>query len=290
MSPTRSSSRACGRSTASRRRPRRSRAPRSSIRGARRPLIVAGGGVIYSEATAALRGFVEATGIPVGETQAGPRCAGLRPPAQRWARSAPPARSAANRLAREADLVIGIGTRWSDFTTASKSAFQDPGVRFVNVNVAAFDAGKHAGLPLVADARVALDRSCARRSPGWRVTPAWAAARRRGIGRLGRRGRSRARSRRRPTPPSQAAIIGAINDAAGRPASSSAPPARRPATCTSCGVRAIPTGKGYHVEYGYSCMGYEIPGGIGRQARRARARGVRVGRRRLLPDAARASS
>src|SRR5205823_4451430 len=125
------------------------------VRGARRPLIVAGGGVIYAEATAALRALVEATGIPVCETQAG---RGALPSDHPLALGAVGATgtSAANRLAREADLVIGIGTRWSDFTTASKSAFQDPDVRFVNVNVAAFDAAKHSGLALVADAREAL--------------------------------------------------------------------------------------------------------------------------------------
>ena len=100
------------------------------IRAAERPLVVAGGGVIYSEATGALRAFADATGIPVGETQAG---RGALPSAHPSALGAIGATGtpAANRLAREADLVIGVGTRWSDFTTASKSAFQDPGVRFV---------------------------------------------------------------------------------------------------------------------------------------------------------------
>ena len=127
------------------------------IRAARRPLIVAGGGVIYSEAVAALRALVDATGIPVCETQAGRGALVSEHPLSLGAVGAT-GTSAANRLARDADLVIGIGTRWSDFTTASKSAFQDPGVRFVNVNVAAFDAGKQSGLPVVGDARVALEQ------------------------------------------------------------------------------------------------------------------------------------
>src|ERR671927_418686 len=126
------------------------------IRGARRPLIVAGGGVIYSEATEALRALAEATGIPVCETQAGRGALLSDHPLSLGAVGAT-GTAAANRIARGADLVIGIGTRWSDFTTASKSAFQDPGVRFVNVNVAAFDAAKQAALPLVADARESLD-------------------------------------------------------------------------------------------------------------------------------------
>ena len=127
------------------------------IRAARRPLIVAGGGVIYSEAVEALRAFVDATGIPVGETMAGRGALVSDHPLSLGALGATGG-SAANRLARDADLVIGIGTRWSDFTTASHSAFQDPGVRFVNVNVAAFDAGKQSGLPVLADARVALEQ------------------------------------------------------------------------------------------------------------------------------------
>src|SRR3954449_12980506 len=125
------------------------------IRAARRPLIVAGGGVIYSEATAALRAFAEATGIPVGETQAGRGALVSDHPLSLGAIGAT-GTTAANRLAREADLVIGIGTRYQDFTTASKSAFQDPDVQFVNINVAALDAHKHSGLALEADAREAL--------------------------------------------------------------------------------------------------------------------------------------
>src|SRR4051795_748519 len=127
------------------------------IRAARRPLIVAGGGVIYSEATAALRAFAEATGIPGGETQAGRGALVSDPPLSLGAIGAT-GTTAANRLAREADLVIGIGTRYQDFTTASKSAFQDPDVQFVNINVAAFDAFKHSARALEADARVALEQ------------------------------------------------------------------------------------------------------------------------------------
>src|SRR5436305_2708251 len=125
------------------------------LKSSQRALIVAGGGVIYSEALDALRALVDATGIPVCETQAGRGALVSEHPLSLGAVGAA-GTAAANRLAREADLVIGIGTRWSDFTTASKSAFQDPGVRFINVNVAAFDATKHGGLAVVADARDAL--------------------------------------------------------------------------------------------------------------------------------------
>ena len=118
------------------------------IRAAKRPLIVAGGGVVYSEATDALRRLCEQTGIPVGETQAGKGSLPYDHPSALGAIGVT-GTFAANRVAAEADLVLGIGTRWSDFTTASKTAFRAPGVRFVNVNVADFDAAKHAGLALV---------------------------------------------------------------------------------------------------------------------------------------------
>jgi 3D-(3,5/4)-trihydroxycyclohexane-1,2-dione acylhydrolase (decyclizing) len=128
----------------------------ATIRRSTRPIIVAGGGVLYSEATDALQRFVDATGIPVGETQAGkgslpdphPLClGGIGATGTR----------AANALARDADLVIVIGSRLSDFTTASKTAFQREHVRFIAINVAEIDAGKHAAIPLVGDARAALD-------------------------------------------------------------------------------------------------------------------------------------
>src|SRR3982751_1869580 len=129
----------------------------AAIRGARRPLIVAGGGVIYAEATEQLRRFCEATGIPVGETQAGKGSLPFDHPSNLGAIGAT-GTFAANRFAAAADLVIGIGTRYSDFTTASKTAFQDPNVRFVNINVAEIDTAKHGGVRVTADARVALEQ------------------------------------------------------------------------------------------------------------------------------------
>src|SRR5690349_13655173 len=125
------------------------------IRTAQRPLLVAGGGVIYAGADEAFRSFVEATGIPVGESQAGKGSLRYDHPLSVGAIGST-GTTAANALARDADLVIGIGTRYSDFTTASRTAFQNPRVRFLNINVARFDGGKHAGLPVVADAREAL--------------------------------------------------------------------------------------------------------------------------------------
>src|SRR5438067_9446414 len=126
------------------------------LKDARRPLIVAGGGVIYSGATGALRGFVEKSGIPVAETQAGKGSLPYDHPSALGAIGAT-GTFAANRVARQADVVVGVGTRWTDFTTASKTAFANERVRFVNVNVAEVDAGKHGAIALVADARAALE-------------------------------------------------------------------------------------------------------------------------------------
>ena len=232
------------------------------IRNAKRPLIVAGGGVIYSEATSALRAFVEATGIPVSETMAGRGALVSDHPLSLGPVGATGG-TAANRLACDADVVIGIGTRWSDFTTASNSAFQDPGVEFVNVNVAAFDAGKQSALPVLADARVALDQLRGALA-GWRVDPEWE-----------RRATSEAKlweaEVERVTsldgdpagPPTQAQIIKEINDAAGETGVVVCAAGSAPGDLHKLWRARDPAGKGYHVEYGYSCMGYEIPGGMG---------------------------
>jgi 3D-(3,5/4)-trihydroxycyclohexane-1,2-dione acylhydrolase (decyclizing) len=228
------------------------------VRAARRPLIVAGGGVIYSEASDALRELVDATGIPVCETQAG---RGSLPSEHRLSLGAVGATgtAAANRLAREADLVIGVGTRWSDFTTASKSAFQDPRVRFVNINVASFDAAKHSGLALTCDARVGLDilrgaLTGHRVEAGWeefaaQEAAAWAVE----VARLVGAGHA-------PLP-SQAEVIGAVNDAAGADGVVVCAAGSMPGDLHKLWRARDP--KSYHVEYGYSCMGYEIPGGMG---------------------------
>lgn len=229
-----------------------------AVRGSKRPLVVAGGGVIYSEATEALRLFCDATGIPVGETQAGKGSLRFDHPSNLGAIGAT-GTFGANRVAASADVVIGIGTRYSDFTTASKTAFRDPGVRFVNVNVADFDAAKHAGLRVVADARVALEQ-LTEALAGWSVDEGYRAEAAQlneewdaEVERLYMLGHE-------PLP-AQSEVIGAVNDAAGD------------AGIVVCAAGAMPGDlhklwrtrdpKGYHVEYGYSCMGYEIPGGLG---------------------------
>ena len=232
------------------------------IRAAKRPLIVAGGGVIYSQATVELKELVDATGIPVCETQAG-RGALVSDHQLSLGAGGATGSPAANRLARDADLVIGIGTRWSDFTTASKSAFQDPDVRFVNINVASFDAAKLSGLQVIADARVALtalrdELHSVRADPEWELrateqAEAWS----------GEVARLVSIPPALGSPPSQAAIIGAINDAAGERGVVVCAAGSAPGDLHKLWRARDPDGKGYHVEYGYSCMGYEIPGGIG---------------------------
>ena len=145
----------------------------AAIKAAKRPLVVAGGGVIYSGGSDALRAFADATGIPVSDTQAGKGAINFD---HRMAVGGVGSTggSAANTLAREADLVIGIGTRYSDFTTASHTIFADPNVKFVNVNVLAFDAAKHAATMVVADAKSALEALTAELS-GWSTDAAYQA-------------------------------------------------------------------------------------------------------------------
>ncbi|MHC1769890.1 MAG: 3D-(3,5/4)-trihydroxycyclohexane-1,2-dione acylhydrolase (decyclizing) [Verrucomicrobiia bacterium] len=228
------------------------------IRASKKPLIVAGGGVLYSEAHGSLADFAAQTGIPVGETQAGK---GSLPydHAQNVGAIGVTGTFAANILAREADLVIGIGTRYSDFTTASKTAFQNPKVQFININVAEFDAFKHSALPVVSDARVALDQ-LSKALGGWEVTGAY----RKRAEKLHRdwdKEVDRLYHTETGVPVSQAEVIGAVNDFA------------RPQDVVLCAAGSLPGDlhrlwrtrdpKGYHLEYGYSCMGYEVAGGLG---------------------------
>ena len=231
-----------------------------AIRHSQRPLIVAGGGVGYSEATKALRELAEATGVPVAETQAGKGSLAWDHPQSVGAIGAT-GTTAANALAAEADLVVGIGTRWSDFTTASMSAFGDPDVRFVNINVAAVDGHKLSGLSVVADAREAL-KALTTHLAGWRADPAYTVR----ASELARAwdGEVTAAYDLQGDPgaaPRQSQVIGVVNDLSG------------PRDVVVCAAGSMPgdlqkmwrtrDAKGYQVEYGYSCMGYEIAGGLG---------------------------
>jgi 3D-(3,5/4)-trihydroxycyclohexane-1,2-dione acylhydrolase (decyclizing) len=228
------------------------------IRGADRPMIVSGGGTIYSEATEVLKRLAERTGIPVAETQAGKGSMPYDHPLALGAVGAT-GTSAANLVARESDLVLGVGTRWSDFTTASKTAFQNPNVRFINVNVADFDAHKHTGLALVGDAHAtlgALDGALG----GYEVDAEYREQSKRANSDWDREVERLYTLEHRPLP-AQSEVLGAVNSFSG------------PEDVVVCAAGSMPGDlhklwrtrdpKGYHVEYGYSTMGYEIAGGLG---------------------------
>lgn len=233
------------------------------IQHAKQPLIVSGGGTLYSEATEALKSLVEKTGIPVCETQAG-KGSLTYDHMQNLGAVGATGTEGANIIAREADLIIGVGTRYSDFTTASKTAFQHPDVKFININVAEFDAYKHNALPLVGDAKVTLN-ALNRQLDGYQVDS-------------GYRARCEEFNRKwdaeveriysidhAPTHPenliSQGEVIGLLNELSD------------PQDVVLCAAGSLPgdlhklwrtrNPKGYHLEYGYSCMGYEIAGGLG---------------------------
>ena len=228
------------------------------IAAAKRPLIVAGGGVIYSSATEALARFCRRTGIPVGHSQAGKGALPYDHP-QSVGAIGSTGTTAANAVAAMADVVIGIGTRYSDFTTASRSAFADPDVRFVNVNVAPHDTIKNSGLPIVADARegiVALDAALA----DYTVGPDY----RDEVVRLARQWDDTVTAAYRIDDSAginQSRVIGLVNTLS------------EPTDVVVCAAGSMPGDlhklwrtrdpKGYHVEYGYSCMGYEVAGGLG---------------------------
>jgi 3D-(3,5/4)-trihydroxycyclohexane-1,2-dione acylhydrolase (decyclizing) len=230
----------------------------SVIRRAERPLLVAGGGVVYSEAEAALRAFAEATGVPVADTHAGKGALPWDHDRAVGGIGSTGARSA-NELAREADVVIGVGTRYSDFTTASHTVFADPDVTFVNLNVARLDAAKHAAAQVVCDARTGLE-ALRRELAGWEVT-------------AGHRARTRelADEWARITDacyavdhgplPAQTAVLGALNDALDDRDVVINAAGSMPGDLQMLWRARDP--KAYHVEYAYSCMGYEVASGMG---------------------------
>ena len=230
----------------------------AAIRKSVTPLLVAGGGVLYSEATEALRQFADLTGIAVAETQAGKGAIPWDHPLALGALGVTGSQ-AANQTAREADLVIAIGTRLSDFTTMSKTAFANPAVRFVAINVRELDAFKHAAIPVVADARAALEDlvpMLAGYQTGTDYRSAVSARQAEWTAEV-----NRLVSDRRPAPFAQAAIVGIVNACA------------QPQDVVVSAAGSLPgdlhklwraeAPNTYHLEYGYSCMGYEIAGGLG---------------------------
>ena len=227
------------------------------VRAAKSPLIVAGGGVLYSDASAALRKFADATGIAIAETQAGKSAIAWDHPLALGGVGVTGTR-AANRMAREADVVIAIGTRLADFTTMSNSLFGSH-AKFIGINVCEMDAFKRDAIPVIADARVALEEIGAALT-GWTTGAAY----RDSVTRLAREWHAevdRLYGQRSAAPFAQAEIIGAVNAAAA------------PKDVVVCAAGSLPGDlhklwrprepNTYHLEYGYSCMGYEIAGGLG---------------------------
>ncbi|MBP1966513.1 3D-(3,5/4)-trihydroxycyclohexane-1,2-dione acylhydrolase (decyclizing) [Paenibacillus aceris] len=229
------------------------------LKGKRKPLIIAGGGVLYASASQELAAFAEAFGIPVAETQAGKSALPWNHPLQVGAIGVTGS-LAANRLAQGADVIIGVGTRYSDFTTASKSAFAHPDVQFVNINVSGFDSSKLNGIGITADAREglialqeALTQAAYRTSyengeitelkQEWdaEVDRLYAAQHEDGL--------------------AQTRALGVINEGID------------PSSVIVCAAGSLPGDlhrlwrsvepKTYHMEYGFSCMGYEIAGAFG---------------------------
>ena len=228
------------------------------IKASKKPLIVAGGGVIYSDATEILKKIVEKSGIPVAETFAGKGSLNYDVPENLGAIGVT-GTPGANAISNEADLVIGIGTRYSDFTTCSKTGFQNPDVRFININVAEFDSYKHAALPLVGDAKMVLEELSTllddfKVDSGYRervtqYNKEWDKE----VTRIYNLGHG--------VPVSQGEVVGAVNDFV------------EPQDILLCAAGSLPGDlhklwrtldpKGFHLEYGYSTMGYEVAGGLG---------------------------
>ncbi|MFF3750168.1 3D-(3,5/4)-trihydroxycyclohexane-1,2-dione acylhydrolase (decyclizing) [Streptomyces sp. NPDC002018] len=233
------------------------------VRAAARPLLVAGGGVHHSAAEEALAAFADATGIPVASTQAGKGSLPHDHPCDVGG-IGHTGTATADELARTADLVIGVGTRWSDFSTASATLFANPAVRFLNLNVTGFDAHKLAARPLVADARTALEGLTAALTAedgGHRVAPSYAAEYGEDKERWEHRVEAAFTADEDLVRPTQAQVLGVLDALV---------------TGEDILINAAGSLPGdlhklwrsrsrdqYHVEYGYSCMGYEIPAALG---------------------------
>ncbi|MFC8224465.1 3D-(3,5/4)-trihydroxycyclohexane-1,2-dione acylhydrolase (decyclizing) [Streptomyces sp. NPDC057287] len=234
-----------------------------AVRAARRPLIVAGGGVHHSAAEETLAAFAAATRIPVASTQAGKGSLRHDHPADVGG-IGHTGTATADALAREADLVIGIGTRYTDFTTASGTLFADPAVRFLNLNITGFDAHKLAALPLVADARTALEAlGEALRSRGHHVDPAYESAYTDAKDRWERRVDAAYATADPGARPTQAQVLGLLDELVTEDDILINAAGSLPGDLHKLWRARSP--RQYHVEYGYSCMGYEIPAALGVQ-------------------------
>ncbi|MEU2618135.1 3D-(3,5/4)-trihydroxycyclohexane-1,2-dione acylhydrolase (decyclizing) [Streptomyces sp. NPDC007157] len=233
----------------------------SAVRAAERPLIVAGGGVHHSRAEDALRALVEATGIPVASTQAGKGSLRHDHPADLGG-IGHTGTAVADDLARTADLVIGVGTRYTDFTTASGTLFQNPDVRFLNLNITGFDAHKLSARTLVSDALAGLD-ALREALAGHRVAAAYEAEYRAGKERWEAVVEAAYRADDEDAVPTQTQVLGALDAVVGDDDVVINAAGSLPGDLHKLWRARSP--RQYHLEYGYSCMGYEIPAGIGVQ-------------------------
>ncbi len=228
------------------------------IKDSKRPIIIAGGGTIYSDATKILKKLVNRTGVPVAETFAGKGSLDYSEP-QNLGAAGVTGTPGAIEMAREADLVIGVGTRYSDFTTISKSAFQDPNVRFININITEFDSFKHGALPLVGDAKAILE-TLDNELSNFKVSTDY----REKVEKFNKSWDQFVAdiyAEKNEVPAFQGEVIGAVNSFS------------KPEDIVICAAGSLPgdlhklwrtrNPKGFHLEYGYSCMGYEIAGGLG---------------------------
>ena len=234
------------------------KAAAAALKAAKKPFVIAGGGVLYSEAEKALLKFCAARGIPVGETQAGKSALPAGHPLAMGAIGVT-GTAAANAMAEQADVILAVGTRLQDFTTGSWALFKNPARTIIGLNVQPFDAGKHRALPLVSDALTGL-ADLSRALGDWRAPGAWSEA------------AASARTHWVQTAaaytdaaetalPSDAQVIGAVQRQA------------KTSDVVVCAAGGLPgelhklwnagAPGGYHMEYGYSCMGYEIAGGLG---------------------------
>jgi 3D-(3,5/4)-trihydroxycyclohexane-1,2-dione acylhydrolase (decyclizing) len=228
-----------------------------ALRGARKPVIIAGGGVLYSEASTALAGFAVRHGIPVSETQAGKSSLPFSHELNMGAVGVT-GTSASNELAEQADIVLAVGTRLQDFTTGSWGLFKNPDKTIIGLNVQPFDAGKHRALPLIADARVGLDELSANLG-SYKAPSAWTAAAKAGFKAWMKE--ADAVTAATNALPSDAQVIGAVQRALGRDISMICASGGLPGELHKLWQAEAPSS--YHLEYGFSCMGYEIAGGIG---------------------------
>ena len=230
----------------------------AALRRATRPLVIAGGGVHYAEAFEELRSFAERHGVPVAETQAGKSALPHDHPLNLGAIGVT-GTSAANALAEEADVILAVGTRLQDFTTGSWTLFRNPGRRLIGLNVQPLDAEKHRALPLVCDARQGL-RALGRRLEAWQAPGAWRGTAAEAKAAWDRAHEAATAPSNAPLP-SDAQVVGAVQRALGEDAVLVCAAGGLPGEVHKLWQAAAPGS--YHLEYGYSCMGYEIAGGLG---------------------------